>query len=57
MPVVPGFMLMTLISGCLWPIILTQGPSGTHIAQPRWIPARRILGGGRTHGLESLLSF
>jgi len=22
-----GFMVMGLVSGCLWPIILTQGPS------------------------------
>ena len=31
-------------------------PGGTHIAQPRWMPARMILGGGRTHGI-SLWSF
>ena len=34
--------------GCLWPIILLGQPrvplGGTHISQPRWIPAPRILG-------------
>ena len=37
----------------VWPIILTQGPAGgACIAQPRWMPARRILGGGRAHGIS-----
>ena len=32
--------------GCLWPITLIQGPSWwCHITQPRWMPAKRILGG------------
>ena len=26
-------------------------PGGAHIAQPRWIPVRRILEGGRAHGI------
>ena len=41
--VVSGFMVMGSVPGCLWPVILTQGPSWW-CAQPRWIPAR-ILGG------------
>ena len=32
-------------------------PSGTHNAQPRWMPARRILGGGRTRGVSFILSW
>ena len=31
-------------------------PGGAHIAQPRWIPVRRILGGGRTCGISFDLS-
>ena len=27
-------------------------PGGACIAQPRWIPARRILGCGQTHGIS-----
>ena len=27
-------------------------PSGTCIAQPRWMPVRRILGGGQTQGVS-----
>ena len=27
-------------------------PGSTHIAQPRWMPARRILGGGQTGGVS-----
>ena len=27
-------------------------PGGTRIAQPRWMPARRILGGAQTHGVS-----
>ena len=26
-------------------------PGGVRIGQPRWMPERRILGGGRTHGI------
>ena len=40
------FWWWDLFLGCLWPIILIQGlPGGTCITQPRWVPARRILGG------------
>ena len=27
-------------------------PGGAHLVQPRWMPARRILGGGRTCGVS-----
>ena len=27
-------------------------PGGAHIAQPGWMPTRRILGGGRTRGIS-----
>ena len=27
-------------------------PDGARIARPRWMPVRRILGGGRTHGIS-----
>ena len=53
-----GFMLMGLVSGLslakslFWLSVL---PHGADIAQPRWMPSRRILGGGRTRGL--LLTF
>ena len=49
-----GFMLMGLVSGLslakslFWLRVL---PGGADIAQPRWMPARRILGDGRTRGL------
>ena len=48
-----GFMLMGLVSGLslakslFWLRVL---PGGADIAQPRWMPARRILGGGQTCG-------
>ena len=32
-------------------------PGGAHMAQPRWTPARRILGGGSTHGPTTTLFF
>ena len=39
--------------GCFWPITgLRVLPGGAHAAQPRWTPARRILGGGRTRGVS-----
>ena len=31
-------------------------PGGTHLVQPRWMPVRRILGGGWTRGV-TFLSF
>ena len=48
------FIVMELISRLslgqsFWLRVL---PSGAHIAQPRWMPARRILGGGRTRGVS-----
>ena len=47
-----GFMVMRLVSGCLWPIILTQGPScGADNAQARQIPSRTV-GGGRRCGIS-----
>ena len=40
-----------LASGCLWQSFwLRVLPGGAHTAQPRWMPERRILGGGRTRG-------
>ena len=30
-------------------------PGGAQIAQPRWMPARRTLGGGRAHDLSRAL--
>ena len=33
----------------LWLRVLS---GGLHIAQPKWMPARRILGGGRAHGVS-----
>ena len=39
--------------GCFWPITgLRVLPGGAHADQPRWTPARRILGGGRTRGVS-----
>ena len=40
---------MRLVSGCLWPIILTQGPSWWSMhCSSKMDAARRILGGGGT---------
>ena len=40
-----------LVSSCLWQSFwLRVLPGGAHTAQPRWMPERRILGGGRTRG-------
>ena len=60
---VSGFIVMEFISGLLldnhsdqsflvanpswWPV----HPGGPCIAQPRWMPVRRILGGGTTCGI------
>ena len=47
---ISGFMLMGLVSRLsFWLRVL---PGGTHIAQPRWMPARRIQGGGQTRGVS-----
>ena len=49
---VSGFMVMGLVSG-----LSLANPSdsvlsgGAHLVQPRWMPERRILGGGWTHGV------
>ena len=53
-----GFMGMELVSGLslaksFWLRVL---PGDTRIAQPRWMPARRILGGGWTRGVSWTLS-
>ena len=44
--------------GISFPVVFSQSfwlrvlPGGAHITQPRWIPARRILGGGRIRGVS-----
>ena len=44
--------------GISFPVVFSQSfwlrvlPGGANITQPRWIPARRILGGGRTRGVS-----
>ena len=51
---VSGFMVMGLVSG------LSSAnhsdsrvlPGGARLVQPRWMPKRRILGGGRTCGVS-----
>ena len=46
-----GISFQVALGQSFW-FILIQGPSGgTHITQPRWMPVRRILGGGRTPGV------
>ena len=49
-----GFMVMRFVSWLSLPITLTPRvlPGGVHIAQPRWCPVRRILGGGRMCGIS-----
>ena len=51
---VSGFMMMGLVSGFSLVNHSDSGSflGGTHMAQSRWMPARRILGGGRTHGVS-----
>ena len=49
---VSGFMLMGLVSGFSLVNYSRVFPGGECIAQPRWMPARRILGGGRTRGFS-----
>ena len=47
---VSGFMVVGLVSGCfLANHSNSVFPGGARIAQPRWMPVRRILGGGRIH--------
>lgn len=48
-PALPGSQPWVLwgrgwFPGCLWPVTLVL-PGGVHIAQLRWIPGRKILGG------------
>ena len=50
---VSGFMVMGLVFG--WPSANHSNsvfPGGAHIAQPRWMLARGILGSGRTGGVS-----
>ena len=48
-----GFMVMGLVSRLSLARLLTQSPSsGTCLLQPRWMPVRRILGGGQTYGVS-----
>ena len=50
---VSGFMVMGLVSG--WSLANhsnSESPGGAHIAQPRWMLARGILGSGRTHSVS-----
>ena len=44
-----GVSFQVVFGQSLWLKIL---PGGACIAQPRWVPVRRILGGGRTHGVS-----
>ena len=49
-----GFMTMGLVSG--WPSANRSDsrvlPGGAHSTQPRWMPVRRILGGGQTRDVS-----
>ena len=51
---VSGFMVMGFVSGLS--LANHSGsrvlPGGAHIAQPRWMLGRRILGGGRASGIS-----
>ena len=50
--------LWAWIPGCLWSVILSQVlRGGPRIAQPGWIPVRRILGGWQDIWAGSPLSF
>ena len=44
-----GISFLVVFGQSFWPRVL---PGGTHIAQPKWIPAIRILGGGWTYGVS-----
>ena len=46
---VDGISFQVVFSQPSWLRVL---PGGTHLVQPRWMPARRILGGGRTCGVS-----
>jgi len=51
---VSGFM----VNGISFRVVLSQSfwfrvlPGGVHLVQPRWMPKRRILGGGQTCGVS-----
>ena len=50
---VSGFMVMGLVSG--WSVANHSDsvlPGGARLVQPRWMPERRILGGGQTCGVS-----
>ena len=48
---VSGFMVMGLVSGLsLASHSDSVIPGGARLVQPRWMPDRRILGGGQTSG-------
>ena len=50
---VSGFMVMGLVSGLsLADHSDSVLPGGAHLVQPRWMPERRILGGGQTCGVS-----
>ena len=44
-----GISFWVVFSHSFWRRVL---PGGTRLVQPRWMPARRILGGGRTCGVS-----
>ena len=44
-----GISFRVVFSQLFWLRVL---PGGAHLVQPRWMPARRILGGGQTHGIS-----
>ena len=45
---VSGFIVMGLVSGLS---LANYSNPESFLVQPRWMPARRILGGGRTRGV------
>ena len=51
---VSGFMVKGLVSGLSLAnhSELRVLPGGARLVQPRWMPARRILGGGWTFGVS-----
>ena len=44
-----GFSFRVVFSQSFWLRVL---PGGSRLVQPRWMSERRILGGGRTHGVS-----
>ena len=50
---VSGFMVMGLVSGLSLANYTDRVlPGGACLVQPRWMPERRILGGGQTCGVS-----